>query len=68
MTSVQALECRAAATGTEAELLVEVGYRLEAVATNLAHAVLGHADAADVLPGAIRLVDQIAAMVERARQ
>jgi hypothetical protein len=62
------LECRAAATGTEADLLTEAGRRLEAVATNLAHAALGHADPADVLPGAIRLVDQAAAMVERARQ
>jgi hypothetical protein len=62
------LECRSAATGTEAELLAEAALRLEAVATILAHAALGHVDPAEVLDSALRLVDKSARMVERARQ
>ncbi len=50
------------------DLLAEARIRLEAVALILAHLLSGHADLDDVLPGVVRLVDQVAGMVGRAHQ
>jgi hypothetical protein len=61
-----AIEQRAAATGEEGERLTEAGRRLEAAATNLAAVEMGHLSGADVIPGAIRLIDQAAAEIGRA--
>jgi hypothetical protein len=57
---------RACASGAEALLLQEAAVKLDGAAASLAHAALGHAEPGEILPGAIRLVDQAARLINQA--
>lgn len=55
-----------AGTGDQAAIIREGRLRLEAVASLLAAVAIGHAAPGDVIPGALRLVDQAARMIDQA--
>jgi hypothetical protein len=49
-------------------MLEEARLRLDAAATNLAHAAVGNAEPQDVLVGSLRLIDHANRSVEQARE